>query len=148
MSLWIHFIYSFFATVGFAIVFNVPKSSLVYGGFSGAVGWTLFTTLTSVQVNTAFANLASAVCVALLGEIFARIEKKPVTAFVIPGIIPLVPGYGMYSTMLILLQNDFETGMQMGISTIFNSGAIAMGIILVSSLARIFKIKKENKVSS
>ena len=45
MSLILHFIYSFFATVGFAVVFNTPKKSLIYGGLCGGTGWTVYTAL-------------------------------------------------------------------------------------------------------
>ena len=120
MSLILHFIYSFFATVGFAVVFNTPKKSLIYGGLCGGTGWGVYTA-------------------------FARINKNPVTAFVIPGIIPLVPGYGIYSTMLNLLQNNLEQGLSLGLNTIFNSGAIAIGVILVSSIAKILKRKNTKK---
>ena len=92
-------------------------------------------------VSTAPANLIAAISVASFGELFARINKNPVTAFVIPGIIPLVPGYGIYSTMLKLLQNDLEQGLTLGLQTVFNSGAIAIGVILVSSVAKILKRK-------
>ena len=95
MSLILHFIYSFFATVGFAVVFNTPKKSLIYGGLCGSTGWTVYTALQPL-ISPAPANLIAAISVAALGELFARINKNPVTAFVIPGIIPLVPGYGIY----------------------------------------------------
>ena len=89
MSLILHFIYSFFATVGFAVVFNTPKKSLIYGGLCGGTGWTVYTALQPL-ISPAPANLIAAISVAALGELFARINKNPVTAFVIPGIIPLV----------------------------------------------------------
>lgn len=53
----------------------------------------------------------------------------------------MVPGYGIYSTMLKLLQNDLEQGLTLGLQTVFNSGAIAIGVILVSSVAKILKRK-------
>ena len=59
--------------------------------------------------------------------------------------IPLVPGYGIYSTMLNLLQNNLEQGLSLGLNTIFNSGAIAIGVILVSSIAKILKRKNTKK---
>ena len=144
MSLILHFIYSFFATVGFAVVFNTPKKSLIYGGLCGGTGWTVYTALQPL-ISPAPANLIAAISVAALGELFALINKNPVTAFVIPGIIPLVPGYGIYSTMLNLLQNNLEQGLSLGLNTIFNSGAIAIGVILVSSIAKILKRKNTKK---
>ncbi len=138
MPLILHFIFSFLGTVGFAVVFNAPKKSLIYSGLCGGIGWTIYTVLEPLA-SPAHANLIAAISVATLGEVFARVNKTPVTAFVIPGILPLVPGFGIYNTMLNLLQNNFELGLSLGINTIFNSGAIAIGIILVSSVAKILK---------
>ena len=52
---------------------------------------------------------------------------------------------GIYSTMLNLLQNNLEQGLSLGLNTIFNSGAIAIGVILVSSIAKILKRKNTKK---
>ena len=40
--LYIHFIFSFFSTIGFAIFLNSPKSILSYVGVIGGVGWTVY----------------------------------------------------------------------------------------------------------
>ncbi|OPJ56782.1 threonine/serine exporter family protein [Alkalithermobacter paradoxus] len=139
MYLLSQFIYSFLSTVGFSILFNVPRKSLIYAGITGGVGWTLFTYIKEVVFSIPFSSFIAAIVVALLGELFARIDKKPVTAFVIPGIVPLVPGYGIYLTMINLINDDFNTAIKVGTNAIFTGGAIAIGIILVSSIAKVLK---------
>lgn len=145
MNLLLHFILSFLATIGFSIIFNAPRKSLFYCGLCGAAGWTIFKALTNAGTNPVNANLIASICVASAGEILSRIDKKPVTVFVIPGIICLVPGYGVYLTMRYLIQDNLTTGIEIGLQTLFSAGAIATGVILVSTTARIMKNWRKNQ---
>ncbi|MBF8982799.1 threonine/serine exporter family protein [Lutibacter sp. B2] len=139
------FLFSFLSTVGFSIIFNVPKKSIFYASLIGGIGWTIYFHLKSVTSSIMFALFIASIVIGILGEIFARIDKKPVTIFVIPGIVPLVPGYGVYLTMLNLINNDFFKFAKIGTETLFSSGAISIGIILVPSLSRLLKSKKTLK---
>ncbi|MEJ8554887.1 threonine/serine exporter family protein [Tepidibacter sp. Z1-5] len=146
MSLYLHFIYSFMATISFCIFFNVPKKDLLYASLTGSIGWTLYIYMNNITNSASLSNFIAATAIGLLGEIFARINKKPVTVFIIPGIVPLVPGYGMYLTMLDIINNDFYSAAKTGSDTIFIAGSIAIGVILVSSTAKTFK--RRNKKNS
>ena len=42
MPLYLHFIFSFLSTIGFAIFLSAPKRSLYVSGLIGAVGWVLY----------------------------------------------------------------------------------------------------------
>ncbi|SHH13919.1 threonine/serine exporter family protein [Tepidibacter thalassicus] len=148
MPLYLHFIYSFMATIGFSIIFNVPKKSLFYASITGSIGWTLYIYMSNITSSAPLSNFISATVIGILGEIFARIDKKPVTVFIIPGIVPLVPGYGMYLTMLNIINNNFYKAAKIGSDTIFVAGAIAMGIILVSSTAKVIKKRKIQNAAS
>lgn len=145
MPLYLHFIYSFISTIGFSVLFNVPKKSLFYAGITGAIGWSLYVYTDNITFSASFSNFIASIMVAILGEVFARIDKKPVTVFVIPGIVPLVPGYGMYLTMINLINDNFNKAATTGIDTLFKAGSIVMGIILVSSIAKIIKKSKAKK---
>ena len=136
------FIFSFLSTVGFSIIFNIPRKSIFYASLIGGVGWTIYFHLKNVTDSIMFALFVASIVIGILGEIFARIDKKPVTVFVIPGIVPLVPGSGVYLTMLNLINNDFFKFAKIGTETLFSSGAICIGIILVPSLSRLLKQKK------
>ncbi len=139
MSLYLHFIYSFISTMGFSIFFNVPRKDLLYASITGSIGWTLYIYMNNITNSSSLSSFIAATVIGLLGEIFARINRKPVTVFIIPGIVPLVPGYGLYLTMLDIINNDFYSAAKTGSDTIFVAGSIAIGIVLVSSTAKIFK---------
>ena len=124
------FILSFIATLGFSILFSAPKETLSYTGFVGASGWTIYFICSyNFNNNIAGAFLAS-LAVGILGEIFARLNKKPATLYITPGIIPLVPGAGMYYTMSAIVEKDFILAANKGVETFFIAAAIAIGIII------------------
>lgn len=138
-----HFIFAFLSTIGFSVLFNVPKKSIFYAGLTGGIGWTLYMYTKDITMSSTFSVFVASTLVGILGEIFARIDKKPVTTFVIPGIVPLVPGYTIYLSMINLINQDFYTAVEFGTEAVFTSGAISVGIIFVTSVAKIMKGKRK-----
>ena len=131
------FIFAFIATMAFAVLFQSPKKILLTDGLIGAVGWVVFISLRDQMGYSSFyANFFGTLALALLSELSARIFKQPATVFVIPGIIPLVPG---------LINNDYNGGMSILLTAITDSCAIAVGVMLVSSLFRVLKIRKDRR---
>ncbi len=145
MNYYNQFIFSFFSTVGFSVIFNVPKKSILYAGITGALGWTIYIHIEHITRSAVFSILIGSMIVGLLGEIFARIDKKPVTTFIIPGIVPLVPGYSMYLAMINLINQNFLEAVKAGTEAVFIGGAISAGIIIIASIARILKSNKRKK---
>ena len=66
----------------------------------------------------------------------ARVRKTTVTTFLISGLFPLVPGAGMYYTMLAIVHNDLSEALSTGISTLSTAAVMALGILFVSTLSR------------
>ena len=79
---------------------------------------------------------------ATLAEIFARVLKTPATVLLIIGIIPLVPGGGIYYTMEALVNGDMAMFARFGLETVASAGAIAVGSSLVSAVTRILMAQK------
>jgi uncharacterized membrane protein YjjB (DUF3815 family) len=80
--------------------------------------------------------MLGALCVGIFSEIAAAVYRKPATVYIIPGIIPLVPGGGMYETMLYSVLGNRETASFIGFRTLSAAAAIAVAIAIASSLAR------------
>ena len=80
-----------------------------------AVSWLVYLVLPegNVAVRCFFATMV----VETLAQIFARVFKAPATIFLIIGIIPLVPGGGIYYTMYALLGGDMQLFAQKGAET-------------------------------
>ena len=131
------FLLAFASTIGFSILFNSPRKSLLLGGLTGGIGWIIFSVFKGY--SSIFAAFLASTAIGLLGEVFARIQKRPVTVFVIPGIVPIVPGFGLYLTMVHLINNMYYLAAQTGTEAVFTAGAISIGIIVVSSSSRLLK---------
>ncbi|CAK7022303.1 threonine/serine exporter family protein [Tissierella carlieri] len=127
---------SFLSTIGFSVLFSSPKETLGYAGLNGSIGWTLYYITTKVFHSNITGTFFGAVTVGLLGEFLARLRKKPATIFITSGIVPLVPGAGMYYTMLAIIENDFTMAATKGVETFFIAAAIAVGIIISSGFSR------------
>lgn len=130
-------ILSFFACMGFGILFNIRGKNLLFASLSGAISWFVYIVALNFNLSTTASLLLSSVCFSVYSEIFARILKTPVTSLVICGLIPLVPGAGMYNTMYQIILGNLETALRLGLETIASAGTLALGILFVSTTTKI-----------
>src|SRR5690554_6623311 len=99
---------SFFATMAFGVLFNVPRKTLLIGGIVGMLGWVVYIVLTvDMQINLITATLLASFSVATMSQFLARWFKMPVTVFSIAGVIPLVPGGMAYETIRQFISNNY-----------------------------------------
>ena len=128
---------------GFSSVYLHAKPlDIVIGAFCGAVGWFMFKVTGG---DGASSYLAGAFTVAVLSEVLGASLKTPATVFLLPGLLPLVPGGGMFLTMRSAVNGFMTESLNYGYTTLFAAGSIALGIALASSgrrLLRLFGIKK------
>lgn len=138
MPMYIHIIFSYLAAVGFAVFLNAPKKTLYISGAVGMISWTIYIILMRINFDMMSSNFIAASIAALLCEILARKMKKPTILFVVPGIITLIPGLGLYNTMYYVIEGNFQESFTTGANVLFASGSIALGVIVVSSLFRTY----------
>jgi len=62
--------------------------------------------------------------------------------YTIIGILPIIPGRGIYKAMATLYQGDINSFTTYGLETLEMVGAMVMGLMLTSSIVRMFKIRK------
>ena len=130
----VELIMAYMASLSFAYIFNLNRKTAFLSAFGGSLGW-LFS-----DPNVAF--FFGAVAFTYYGELMARKMKTPVTSYITPGLIPLVPGSGLYHTMLKSLEGDYNGALREGITTIMASGALAIGILMVFTLMKIYYLFK------
>jgi uncharacterized membrane protein YjjB (DUF3815 family) len=126
--------------MGFAILFNIPKDTIIKSGIVGALGWFINLNISNIFDSAIAGTFSAALAVGIMGEILSRNFRKPATIYIIPGIIPLVPGAGMYYTMFALIGKNFSDAANLGTETLFIAVAIASGIIISSTLS--YSIKR------
>lgn len=142
MQLWLEVIiniaFSYIASVGFALTINVPHRALNLSGISGVIGWMVYWVAARAGMGRMLSNLMGAFIIGILGLMFARIKKCPVTVFNIPALVPLVPGVPAYQAVRALVNGqtmEAETAiLRVGIVTC----AIALGILLSTMFIEMF----------
>lgn len=137
IHLFLQFLWAFLSTAGFCFIFNVPRRHIPAGSLVGATGWLAYQLISAAGLSGIMACFAGSCTVAVLSELGARFFKDAATLFIIPGILPLVPGSGMYYTMQALLDNRLEEAAQVGLQTILMAGSIAVALLVVSSVIKV-----------
>jgi uncharacterized membrane protein YjjB (DUF3815 family) len=139
-------IFAFFGTMGFTILFNCPKKSVFKASLIGALGWTGYMLTVDSGQSVITATFVGAITVGLIGELFANKFRSPATIFIIPGIIPLVPGYGIYYTMISIITKDYNTATTKGFEALFVALAIATALIITSTVGRLIRNNKTSHI--
>lgn len=151
MNLIINSIYAFFSALGFGIIFNIKGKNLFFSSLCGCLGWFVYLFSSKfISTNENFNYFLAAIFISLFSEIAARVLKVPVLVFLVCGIIPLVPGGGMFYTMLETLKGNLDKALSLGCNTLMLAGSLATGIVLISSFTKLFfSIKRliQNKVN-
>ncbi len=135
----IGFVVAGIATLTFAMLFNMPKSELWLCGLTGSVGWLVLNlvllpgSILGINMDVG-ATMCAAVVITLLSRVLAFRRKIPLTVYLIGGIIPLVPGFGVYYTMFYLINNQYDMATVKGIETLKIAGVIGVGIMAVFAL--------------
>lgn len=134
MNFIINFIYATIAASGFAVIFNVPRKSIFFAGLTGGSGWIIYYIIQYNYGNVIIATFIASIFLALIGLKFSKWRKQPFTVFVIPGIVPLVPGLGLYNTMVSILNENYEQALEIGSSALFIALAISGGLSVTISI--------------
>ena len=121
---------AFFATAAFCVLFNAPKKQWGFGGLTGAVGWGFYRGF-ALGAGIVAGTFLSALMIMLMARVLSVIRRAPVTVFLVSGIIPIVPGVGIYYTSYYLIMNELSMASAKGMETLKLSVAICLGIMCV-----------------
>lgn len=138
----IEIIASFFAALSFGILFNVKGKYLYVAGVGGSLGWFVYKMCLNYGLGDSFSLFASAIIFSIYCEICARIYMTPATILSVCCLIPLVPGYGVYNTLFEFLKGNYLKALDFGTNTLASAGALALGVIFISTLFRNFNLYK------
>ncbi|MFA9424600.1 MAG: threonine/serine exporter family protein [Sedimentibacter sp.] len=134
-------IYCFIASLFFALIMNAPKKTLLITSLTASLGYLVYILCTE-QGFIKLGFFLGTTIIAFMGEIYARKFKMPATIFIFPGVIPIVPGLGLYQTILAFVQDNVFSALEIGVNTILNIGAMAIAMALVSLIAMQISLRK------
>lgn len=123
-------IYAFVSTAAFAILYHIPQRHLLLASLGGLFSWGCYLLLGGVTENLFYRVLLVSILAAAYAEVMAKLRRAPATLYLIPALIPLVPGSYVYYAMLSLVQHDLSAALQNAMLAGQWAVAIGMGISL------------------
>ena len=132
----------FVVSVGFGVLFNVRGKKLLMASLGGLVSWGLFLILSVFINNEPLNYFIVALLMSVYAEFMARKLKSPTTCFITISLIPLIPGGSLYYTMAYAFQSDIEKFAGKGIYTLSLAAALALGVIVSTTVTKVLNNKK------
>ncbi len=129
------------AAVGaYAIRLGVTGSAVIEAAMLGAGGWLLFQAAASpaAAIGPSIATLLAAIGIGVVARILARIHGAPAALWVVPAILPLLPGLQLVRALLADTDPARIAGLIDATATAFLLGTgVATGDIIVTTVRRI-----------
>ena len=126
-----------FSTVGYCLLMNVPVKKIIPASVGGMLSWLLYLLLKDRVASVFYLLVLGGALAAPYSEIAAKIAKTPATLFLLPALIPLVPGGSAYYAMLGLVQNRFADMRHYALLTGQWAVGLAAGICAVAVIRQI-----------
>lgn len=130
-------LYAFLSCCGFCFVFNIHGPGILFCSSGGALGWLTYLLAVFLTENIMLRFLLAAAAITLYAEIMARLRRCPVTGYLIVGLLPLVPGSGIYDAMRFCVAGNTQQFLSVLLRTFGIAGCLAIGALLISSLMRV-----------
>ena len=147
-SLLIQSIFCFIACTGFFILFNIHGPGGLICSMGGVITWIIYCLITEYCHDEILAYFWATVFASVYAEIMARIRKYPAISYLIVSIFPLIPGAGVYYTMDHAVHGNMEAFANRGMMTVAIAGVMAVGILLSSTIFRIWSSLHNAKKTS
>ena len=141
MTWWLQLLSCAVAAAAFSVLLHQPWSTIPVSSLIAAAGYGLFLLLGKTTLAYFLATLLIGICC----EACARIMKRTATLFVTGAIVPLVPGIGLYNTMLYVVDGDYYNAVNTGAATVLGLCGIALAITMSSVLFSAFGHSEKKK---
>jgi uncharacterized membrane protein YjjB (DUF3815 family) len=142
------------AGIGFGILFNIPRKAILTVFILGFGVGLIKSILLKLGVNIIISSFIAALFVGVFSIPLAHKIHQPPVVFSIPSVIPMIPGYFAYKTVLAMMNFTFmevETEKRLELlDAIFSNGftmlfvliSLTLGISLPLMLMRKSTVKK------
>ncbi len=136
-TIFIQVLMAFLGVVGFSVMYNIHGYKIIITGLGGSLSWICYRIIFHFsEGNKILSCFTATLIIALLSEILARILKTPVILFLVPMLVPLVPGSDLYYMMSSLVLQNSSLVKSYAILLAGEAAAIAFGIIIITTLTQ------------
>ena len=143
-SFWMLNLGSLIGCLGFSILFNIHGPGCFLCALGGILSWSAYLISGPVTGSVVISNLIGGITASVYSETMARIRKYPAISYLVVSIFPLIPGAGVYYTMSYAVQGNMDLFAEKGLETAAIAGAIALGILLISTAFRMWGSYRAN----
>ena len=131
--------------IGFAILFNIHGRGTILCAIGGVITWITYRLILKHLGSDITAYFWATIFAATYAEIMARIRKCPAIGYLVVSAFPLIPGAGVYYTMQYAVNKDMPGFTEQGMHTLAIAAVMAVGILLISTTARIITLWIQRK---
>ena len=124
--------------VGFSILFNIHGPGVILCTIGGGLSWLVYRVAGELGCGDIVCYFWSALFASVYSETMARVRKYPAISYLVVSIFPLIPGAGVYYTMTYAVLGQMDQFAHQGMYTAAIAGIMAVGILLGSTVFRIY----------
>ncbi len=117
-------------SLGFAIIFKMKRRHLAAACIGGGTTWIVYLLCAHFGLDIFLSNLIVTLFASAYSEVMRNFCKTPRTVFVIPAVVPLIPGSSLYYAMSAVVAENESLAADFAVQTGLVAGAIAFGILL------------------
>ncbi|HOV95011.1 MAG TPA: threonine/serine exporter family protein [Spirochaetales bacterium] len=129
-------LYAAAGTLAISVLFGLRSADALLASCGAALGWTVRQAIPS-GASIAFSSFAAAVATGLYSELVARFRHRPATVYMVSSIVPLVPGGGMYYTMLASVEGNTSQSLEIGMTALMTAFAVATGLAVANTVDKL-----------
>jgi len=137
-------IWSGIAAVGFGVLFNIPKKAIVTVFALGFGAGFVKVILMKYDFDIIASSFIAAILVGILSTPLSHKIHQPPVIFSIPAVIPMIPGFFAYKTILSVMKYTFveqDNANRIGlIESIFSNGFTMIFILIALTIGVSFPL--------
>lgn len=136
-SLVVQAVAAFVGTLGFSVLFGVPRRNYLQCSAVACIGWMAYLVLERYSPMGIFgATVCASIVVVVLSRLSAKWFRTPGIVYLITGVFPMIPGGAIFWATFFLVDGRIHEAMNSGLRAVALTSAIVLGIVLVSSLPK------------
>lgn len=136
-------------SIGFCLLFNIRGKGMALCLMGGVMSWCVFYLCSKLGAGEVTSLLVAAAASAIYAEFMARLRRCPAIGYLLVALFPLLPGSAVYYTMAYAVSGNSAAFAAQAGRTAALAGALAIGILLVSTLSRMwFTVKRHRHLKT
>ena len=143
--LWIQCAAGLIGTLGFGLMFNMHGRGIPLALLGSVISWLVCSLCMRAGLAEPTCYLIAAAASSFYAEIMARVRKFPATSYLLCALVPLIPGAGIYYTMDFIRRGMTAEAYAKGMTTASIAGCMAIGVLLISTVFRMWGEWKKNR---